>query len=58
MYLVIAISPPMSSSRSTPDLSKEREAPPSEAYTMPHTVMPATVPVMKAGSSKGVMPSR
>ena len=50
--------PAMSSSRSMPDLSMERDAPPREAYTMPHTVMPARVPAMKGGTFRGVMPSK
>ena len=48
----------MRSSRSMPDLSKEREAPPNEAYTTPHTDIPARVPTMKGGTFRGVMPSR
>ena len=33
-------------------------APPREAYTTLHTDMPARVPARKAGSGRGVMPSR
>jgi len=50
--------PPSSTSGSTPDCSAARPAPPIDAYTVDHTAMPASVPLMYGAKSSGDRPSR